>query len=61
MDLQEILKPVPIPKKRTPRKKVINEESEKARKNRVDGEVLHLIALRGEMELEFAKITKKKE
>jgi hypothetical protein len=26
----------------------------------VDGEVLNFIALRGEMELEFAKITKKK-
>jgi hypothetical protein len=29
------------------------EKVEKARKNWVDGEVLHLIALRGEMELEF--------
>jgi hypothetical protein len=36
-----------------------NEESEKARKNWVNGEVLHLIALKGEMKLEFAKITKK--
>jgi len=29
------------------------EKVEKARKNWVDGEVLHLIALQGEMELEF--------
>ncbi len=37
-----------------------DEESDKTRKNQVDGEVLCLVALRGEMELEFAKVTKKK-
>jgi hypothetical protein len=31
----------------------------KLNKNRVDGEVLHLIALRGKMELEFAKNARK--
>jgi hypothetical protein len=52
LDLQEIFKPVPIPKKRTPGKKAIvvkdeNEEGDKVRKNWVDGEVLHFIARRG--------------
>jgi hypothetical protein len=51
LDLQKIPKPIPIPKKRTPRKKVVimkdeDEESEKAKKNWVDGEILHLVALR---------------
>jgi hypothetical protein len=36
------------------------EKAEKARKNWVGGEVLHLIALQGEMELEFTKNVKKK-
>jgi hypothetical protein len=62
--LQEILKLIPIPNKRTLRKKAIvikdeNEEGDKARKNWVDGEVLHLIALRGELEPKFAKNAKK--
>ncbi len=46
--LQEILKPIPIPKKGTLMKKAVvvkdeNEEGDKARKNWVDGEVLHFI------------------
>jgi hypothetical protein len=36
-----------------------DEEGEKARKNWVDGDVLHQIALWGEMEFEFAKNVKK--
>jgi hypothetical protein len=36
-----------------------DEEGEKARKNWADGDVLHLIALRGGMELEFTKNAKK--
>jgi hypothetical protein len=36
------------------------EKVEKARKNWVDGELLHLIALQGEMEIEFTKNAKKK-
>jgi hypothetical protein len=42
--------------------KVEHKEGEKAEivgKNWVDGEVLHLIALWGEMEVEFAKNAKK--
>jgi hypothetical protein len=35
------------------------EKVEKARKNWVDGEVIHLIALQGEMELEFTINAKK--
>jgi hypothetical protein len=31
-----------------------DEKTKKTKKNWVDGEVLHFIALRGEMELEFA-------
>ncbi len=63
LDVQKILKPVSIPKKRAPRKKVIvvkdkNEKGDKAKKNWVDGQ-LHLIALRGKMELEFAKNARK--
>ncbi len=51
---------VPIPKKKAPKKKVVvvkdkNEERDKAGKNWVDGEILHPIALRKEMEFEFAK------
>jgi hypothetical protein len=34
-------------------------EGEKVENNWVDGEVLHLITLQGEMELEFAKNAKK--
>jgi hypothetical protein len=65
LNLQEILKPVSIPKKKTLMKKVIvvkdeNEKGEKAKNNWVDGEVLHLIALTGEMELELAKNAKKR-
>jgi hypothetical protein len=55
LDLQEIPKPIPFPKKRTTKKKVViiimkkedeeGEKAEKARKNWADGEVLHLIAL----------------
>ncbi len=37
-----------------------NEKGEKAKNNWVDGEVLHLIALTGEMELELAKNAKKR-
>jgi hypothetical protein len=64
LNLQEILKPVSIPKKKTLMKKVIvvkdeNEKGEKAKNNWVDGEVLHLIALTGEMELELPKMQKK--
>jgi hypothetical protein len=69
LDLQEIRKLTPLPKKRiTKKKKIIiimkeedeeGEKAEKVRKNWVDGEVLHLIALRKEMELEFTKNAKK--
>ncbi len=46
LDLQEILKLVPISKKKTPKKKAIivkdkDEEGEKVGKNWVDGEVLY--------------------
>jgi hypothetical protein len=61
LDLHEILKPAPLPKKRATKKKMTivtmkeedeeGEKAEKARKIWADGEVLHLIALRGEMEL----------
>jgi hypothetical protein len=53
---------VPIPKKKVPRKKVIvvKDKDEKSWKNWLDGEVLHLIALRGEMELEFVINAKRK-
>jgi len=37
-----------------------DEKGDKARKIWVDGEILHLIALSGEMEFEFAKNEKKK-
>jgi hypothetical protein len=37
-----------------------DEEVEKVGKNWVDGEVLHLIALRREMEFEFTKNAKKR-
>jgi hypothetical protein len=70
LDLQEILKMGPFPKKRATKKKVAivtmkkeDEESEKVEKvgeNWVDGEVLHLIALRRKMEFEFTKNAKKK-
>jgi hypothetical protein len=67
LDLQEIPKLAPLPKKRARKKKVVTmkedaEEGEKAKKagkNCANGEVLHLIALRGEMELEFTKNAKK--
>jgi hypothetical protein len=63
--LQEIFKPTPIPKKKTLRKKAVvmkdtNEEDNKVGKNWVDGEVLHLIVLKGEMELKFAQNAQKK-
>ncbi len=63
--MQEIFKPTPIPKKKTLRKKVVvvkdtNEEDDKVGKNWVDGEVLHLIVLKGEMELKFAQNAKKR-
>jgi hypothetical protein len=55
LDLQEIPKPTPLPKKRTTKKKAIivtmkeedeeGEEAENIGKNWADGEVLHLIAL----------------
>ncbi len=71
LDLQEILKMGPFPKKRATKKKVVvvtmkkeDEEGEKVEKvgeNWVDGEVLHLIALRREMEFEFTKNAKKKD
>jgi hypothetical protein len=38
----------------------MKEEGEKAGKNWVDGEVLHLIALWGGMELEFTKMQRNK-
>jgi 5'-3' exonuclease len=69
LDLQQIPKLVPFPKKRTTKKKVViiimkeedeeGEKAEKVGKNWVDGEVLHIIALRKEMELEFTKNAKK--
>ncbi len=37
-----------------------DEEGEKIRKKWVDGEVLHLIIPRGEIDVEFAKNAKKK-
>jgi hypothetical protein len=57
LDLQEIYNLVSIPKKKTPRKRVVvvkdkNLEGEKTRKNWVDGEVLYLTSLRGELELD---------
>ncbi len=65
LDLQEIPKLVPIPKKKAPRKKVVvvkdnDEEGDKVGKNWVDGEVLHPIALRGQMEFEFPKNAKER-
>jgi hypothetical protein len=69
LDLQEIFKLIPLPKKKTTKKKMVivtmkredeeGEKVEKARKNWVKDEVLHLIALRGEMELEFTINAKK--
>jgi hypothetical protein len=38
-----------------------DEEDEKVEKIQVDGEILHLIALKGKMELKFTKNTKKTE
>ncbi len=57
LNLQEIYKPISIPNKRAPRKKVVvvkdkNLEGKKVRKNWVDGEILYLISLRGEIELD---------
>jgi hypothetical protein len=66
LDLQEIPKLALFPKKRATKKNMAivttkeeDEEGEKAGKFWVDGEVLHLIALQGEMELEFTKNAKK--
>ncbi len=47
------------------RKKVVvvkdkDEEVDKAKKNWVDGKILHLIALRGKMELKFVQNAKSK-
>ncbi len=65
MNVQKIPKLVPIPKKKVPRKKMIlvKDKVKKLKKLKkwLDGEVLHLIALRGGMELEFAIIAKKKQ
>jgi hypothetical protein len=60
MNLQEIPKLIPIVKEKISRKRTImmkdeNEKGKKFRKHWVDGEVLHLIGLKGEMELEFSK------
>ncbi len=54
---------LPFPKREQQRKKEDEEgeKVEKARKKRVDGKVLHLIALQGEMELEFTKNVKKQD
>jgi len=65
LDLQEILKLVPIPMKRAPRKKLVvmkdeDEGGDKVGKNWVDVEIVHLIVLKGEMELIFAKNAKKR-
>jgi hypothetical protein len=66
LDLQEILKLAPLPKKITINKKVTivivkeeDEEGEKVGKKWAYGEVLHMIALRREMEFEFTKNAKK--
>jgi hypothetical protein len=66
LDFQEVPKPTPLPKKRATKKKMVivtmKEEGEKAKKagkNCANGEVLLLIALQGEMELEFTKNAKK--
>ncbi len=65
LDLQEILKLVPIPMKRAPKKKLVvmkdeDEGGDKVGQNWVDVEILRLIVLKGEMELIFAKNAKKK-
>jgi hypothetical protein len=62
LDLQEIPKFVSITKNRAPKKQavVVKDEDEKVEKKLVDGEVLHLIILKGKMELEFAKNAKNK-
>jgi hypothetical protein len=57
LNLQEIYKPISIPNKRAPKKKVVvvkdkNLEGEEVRKNWVDGEILYLTSLRGEIELD---------
>jgi hypothetical protein len=69
LDLQEVPKPAPLPRKTATKKKVViitmkeeDEEGEKAKKagkNCANGEVLHPITLRGERELEFTKNVKK--
>jgi hypothetical protein len=64
LDLQKIPNLVSITKNKALKKKAVvvkdeDEKAEKARKNLVDGEMLHLITLRGKMELEFAKNAKK--
>jgi 5'-3' exonuclease len=66
LDLQEISKLAPLPKKIATKKKTTiitmqdeDEEGEKAGKNWADGEVLHLIVLQEGMELEFTKNAKK--
>ncbi len=57
---KSLIKPVPIPKKKMPRKKAVvmkdkDEEGEKVGKNWVGGEILHFIILRGKMEFELTK------
>jgi hypothetical protein len=64
LDLREIPKLIPIPMKRTPRKKAVvvkdeDEGGDKVERNWVDVEILHLIALKGGMEFIFAKNAKK--
>ncbi len=66
LNLLKILKPTSLPEKKKPTKKkaaivTIKEEDEEGEyvgKNWANGEVLHLIALQGEMKLEFAKNAK---
>ncbi len=59
----KILKSISTTNNRAPKKKVIvakdeDEKVEKFENKLVDGEVLHLITLKGKMELEFAKNAK---
>jgi hypothetical protein len=60
LNLQEILKFVSITKNRAPKKKavVVKDEEKKVENFLVDGEVLHLITLKGKMELDIAKNAK---
>ncbi len=65
LDCKRSLNQLPFQRKKTLRKKVVvvkdtNEEDDKVGKNWVDGEVLHLIVLKGEMEFKFAQNAKKR-